>query len=122
MSCSGEVYDRYRELEDHINNNVIFYTKSTMEKTKGGSVLHDVPIDVPANVSAYDCESNNDKDMTKDAIIQLYRTMYQKWIEVAKVNQKLNEHVVQMNVEKREHLKKIAALETKLAESKKVLA
>ena len=83
--------------------------------------MHDVPIDVPANVSAYDCESNNDKDMTKDAIIQLYRTMYQKWIEFAKVNQKLNEHVVQMNVEKREHLKKIAALETELAESKKVL-
>ena len=45
--------------------------------------------------------------------------MYQKWLQIVKVNEKLTKQIVQLNIEKNDHLK-IGTLGRELIKSRKI--
>ena len=62
-------------------------------------------------------ESSDDEDLTEQALIEAYRLMHRKWIELTKCYEKISAQNQQLNNEKNNLLKHNSELESKLKES-----
>ena len=67
-----------REDNEHINNNVAFSTRLTTEKITGSSGSFDFPTGVPTDIPTLDSDSSDGEELTDEAIIESYKTIYQK--------------------------------------------
>ena len=104
-------FDRSRDDEYHISHHIALTTWSATEKSS-----YEDPEDVPA----HDSVSSDGEVLTNEAIIESYRTMYQKWLQVVKINERLRKEHAQLNIKKNDQLKRIMLLEGDLAKRKKI--
>ena len=73
-------FDRSRDDEYHISHHIALTTWSATEKSSSED---------PEDVPAHDSVSSDGEVLTNEAIIESYRTMYQKWLQVVKINERL---------------------------------
>ena len=108
--------DETKDAEYHVSHHVALTTRSVIEKSSAEDDQSRDPKDVPA----YDSDSNDREKLTDEAIIESYRTMYQKWLQVVKINERLTKQVAQINVEKNDLLNKNMLLKGNLTKSQKI--
>ena len=118
---SDEDFEGSREYEDHVIHHVVLTTRFAIEKTVSDGDTQRALQHGPKNVQSDDLEDvptlDNDssvgEELTDEVIMETYKNMYHKWMQLVKLNEKLSR-------EKEDQAKKIKALECKLAESKKI--
>ena len=62
-------------------------------------------------------ESSDDEDLTEENLIEAYRLIHTKWIELTKICERKTAQIHQSNIEKNNLQKTISDLEVKLKES-----
>ena len=110
---SDEDSDASKEEENHVSQQVALTTRSAAEKSSYKDDQSEDLEDVPTHDS-------DGEELTDEAIIESYRTMYQKLLQVVKINERLTKQNAQLNIEKNDKLKRIMLLEGDLAERKKI--
>ena len=68
--------------------------RSDLETGRHTGGPYSVSVDGPAkggdNPTKIDIDSSNDEELTEEALIKSYSEMYQMWLQVVQVNEKLN--------------------------------
>ena len=90
---SDEDSDGNREEEAHVSNQVALTTRSAGEKTVSESVPPHAPQDdlpeVNHQISTNYSDSSDEEELTDEVIMKSYKDMHHKWMQVAKLNEKL---------------------------------